>query len=426
MNNLHRVQNIFISNGTALPANDAATTAVTSGLIGIYGQDMLALNPAGGDTITTQPSIYLLEGKTSVDDGKNYLKRSFRIDGQSVISYNAESYTPAKREVWAIGVNRSTSAVAPTGTIEVNNSTNYKFTIRFKNDKWLYSQRPEVLTVNFTSSASASQLAIATSIAGAINSSAFRTEIIAVVVGDGTGVYGLTGATDYGVEITALDVNQFSSSTYTPNKVYFSVFVDDTSGFGTTTTCAQIQAFTYGIGTYDQVSTIESKDAAYEGVVNRRLWPIPSIDPSATSTLVLSSAIAETVTGTISEDTVTFSATVAAKIRAGEKVELGGVNYEIKYFISSTVAVLTSVLTAGLVAAAAKVRLKYDVVNIELNDKINTPTGFAVANKSVIIAVPAIDAGGAYNSLSAAGQDVKDILDAWMTSTPLAPANISI
>jgi len=142
--------------------------------------------------------------------------------------------------------------------------------------------------------------------------------------------------------------------------------------------------------------------------------------------LVLSSAIAETVTGTISEDTVTFSATVAAKIRAGEKVELGGVNYEIKYFISSTVAVLTSVLTAGLVAAAAKVRLKYDVVNIELNDRINTPTGFAVANKSVIIAVPAIDAGGAYNSLSAAGQDVKDILDAWMASTPLAPANISI
>ncbi len=422
MNNLHRVQNIFISNGSALPANNAAVTAVTSGLIGIYGTDMLALNPAGGDTITTQPSIYLLEGKTSSADSVDYIKRSFRIGGQDILNYTAESYTPAQREVWSIGHNRLTGV----GTIEVNNNTNYKFTIRFKNDKWLYSERPEVLTANFTSSASASQFNIATTIAATINNSAFKSELIAVVVGDGTGVYGLTGATDYGVEITSRDVNQFSTSTYTPNKVYFSVFVDDASGFGTTTTCTQIQAFSYGNGTYDQISMIESKDASYEGVTNRRLWPIPSIDASATSTLILSAAIVPTVTGTISEDTVTFSASVAAILRAGEKVELGGVNYEIKYFISSTVAVLTSVLSAGLVAAATKVRLKYDVVTIEFNDKVNTPTGFAVANKSVIIAVPAIDAGGAYNSLSAAGQDVKDILDAWMTTTPLAPANISI
>lgn len=421
-NNLHRVQNIFISDGTALPANNAATTSVTAGKIGIYGQDMLALDPAGADTITTQPFIYLFEAKTD-SNGVGYLKKSFRIDGANVTSYKGQSYVPAKREVWAIGYNRALAA----GDIEVNNSTDYKYTIRFKNDKVLYSQRPEVLTVNFTSAAAATQLTIATQIASGITSSAFRAQITAVVVGNGTGVYGLTGATNYGVEIWALDINQNLSTQYTLNNVYFSVHVDDSTGFEGTTECAQIQGFTLGSGTYNEIYSIENFDLANEGVANRRLWPIPSFDTSSSSTLILSSAIAETVTGTISEDTVTFSATVAAKIRAGEKVELGGVNYEIKYFISSTVAVLTSVLTAGLVAAAVKVRLKYDTIVIEFNDTVSGPTGtVAVAQKSVVIAVPAIDTGGAYNAMSAAGTDVTDILNVWMPTTPRAFATITI
>ena len=422
MNSLNRKQNIFISDGSALPANNAASTTVVDGQIGIFGGDWTALNPAGGDTITTQPEIYIVQGKTGTD-GDFILKKSVRIKGTNVIGYKGKSYAAAQREVWAIGYNRKTAA----GTIEVNNDVNYHFTIRFKNNKHLYSERPEVLNVNFQSSTANTQLLTATAIANAINNSSQKAQIVAIVVGDGTGVYGVTGATNYGVEITAKDINQNASTTYTPEKVYFSVFVDDASGFGATTTCTQIQAMDPGNGTYDQVYSIENFDMAYDGVLNRRQWPIPVLDYSATSALVLSSAIAETVTGTISEDKVTFSANVSAKLSAGDKVELGGVNYEIKYFISTTVAILTTVLSAGLVAAAVKVRDKYDLITIEFNDVTNGPTGtVAVANKSVIIAVPAIDAGGAYNSLSSAGTNVKAILDAWMATTPLAPANISI
>ena len=108
-NNLHRVQNIFISNGTALPANNAAITGVTAGKIGIYGTDMTALNPAGGDTISTQPSIYLMEGKTD-SNGTSYIKKSMKIGGQSILSFKGQSYAPSKREVWAIGYNRLTAA----------------------------------------------------------------------------------------------------------------------------------------------------------------------------------------------------------------------------------------------------------------------------------------------------------------------------
>lgn len=421
-NNLHRVQNIFISDGTALPADNAATTSVTAGKIGIYGQDMLALNPAGVDTITTQPFIYFFESKTD-SNGVGYLKKSFRVDGANVTAYKGNSYTPAKREVWSIGYSRSLAA----GDITVSSSTDYKFTIRFKNDKVLYSQRPEVLSVNFTSASAATMSTIATQITGGITSSAFKNQITAVKVGDGTGAYGLTGATNFGVEIWALDISQNLSTQYTLNNVYFSVHVDDSTGFTSATECAQIQGFTLGSGTYNEVYATENYDYQYEGITNRRMFPIPVLDYSSSATLVLSSAIAETSATVIGSDSVTFSATVVAKIRAGEKVEIDGVNYEIKYFVSSTVGILTTVATTTNAAGAVKVRLKYDLVTIEFNDSVTTPTGVvAVAQKSIVIATPAINTAGAYNSLSTNGTDVKATLDAWMVTTPRAFAAISI
>ena len=420
-NNTNRVQQIFISDGTALPIDNAATSAVTAGKIGIYGQDMLALNPAGGDTITTQPYIYIMESKTD-SNGVGYLKRTGRIDGANVISYTAKKYAAEKRSVWSIGHSRLTGV----GTIEVNNDTDYKFAIRFKNDKQLYSERPEVLSVLFTSAAVATQLSIATQITSAINNSAYRGQIKAVTVGDGTGVYGLTGATDYGVEIWGLDVPLNLSTTYTHNQVYFSVSVLDASGFGTTSTCTEIQAMDPGNGTYAQVYQMENFDLGTEGVLNRRQWPIPSFDYSASSTY-LSGTTGLTATIVLNSDLVVFSGAVAGILSAGDKVTIDSVNYEIKYLTSATDAVLTTPITTPSGAGKTSlVRVKYDLINIEYNDAINTPTGVvAIANKSVVIAVPAIDNGFAYSSKSAAEQDVIDILDAWMATTPRAFAAIT-
>ena len=424
--NTHKVTEIFIGNGTALSANNTSISALT-GQVNIVGGDMTALNPAGGDTITTQPSIYVVNTLANGD-----LKRSFEIKGLNVTGYTGQSYTPAKREVWAIGYNRLTTA----GLIEVNNSTLYNFTIRFKNDKIFYSQRPEVLNVTFTSSASATQSNIADQIVSAINNSAYGSQasgikcIKSVKVGNGTGVYGLTGATAWGVEIWGLDINQFTKTSYKENIVYFSVQVDDATGFESTTTCTQIQAFDYGTGTYNTVYNMENFMYGYEGVLNRRLFPTPDLAYLSSSTGTLSGTIAAfTVTGTISEDTVTFSAAASTQLPAGSKVVLNGTAYEIKYYISTTVAVLTTVLSAGLAADIVAARAWYDVYAIDVTDVVTSPGANVgqFAKKTVLIATPAINAGAtAMTTQGDESTDLKDILDGWMTTTPGAFANVSL
>lgn len=412
---IHKVTNMFVGNGTAL---ETSVSTLTPGKLGLFGNDNTVL--AALETISTlgKDSIFFSE---TYADGSN--KKSMRIRGTSVIGAKSEDYAPAAREVWALGYNRKTA----TGTIEVNPSADYTFSILFKNDKTFYSVRPEAFRQTITSSASATQLTIATQVAAAINNGAFKSQIVAVVVANGTGVYGLTGATNYGVEITAKDINQFTSSTYRENRVYFSVHVDDSTGFGGTTTCTQISANSQGEGTYKWVYNYEKYLYQYEGLQNLRMWPAQTQSLNASSTGALSAAIVPTVSGTISEDVVTFSASVAAILRVGELVELGGVMYEIKYFVSSTVAVLTTVLSAGLVAAAAKLKMFYDIITIEFNDTSFTtgPDTVSLARKAIYICTPAINATQAYTADSTEKAALIASLNPWLASTPAAPAALA-
>lgn len=412
---IHKVTNMFVGNGTDL---ETSVSTLTPGKLGLFGNDNTVL--AALETISTlgKDSIFFSE---TYADGSN--KKSMRIRGTSVIGAKSEDYAPAAREVWALGYNRKTA----TGTIEVNPSADYTFSILFKNDKTFYSVRPEAFRQTITSSASATQLTIATQVAAAINNGAFKSQIVAVVVANGTGVYGLTGATNYGVEITAKDINQFTSSTYRENRVYFSVHVDDSTGFGGTTTCTQISANSQGEGTYKWVYNYEKYLYQYEGLQNLRMWPAQTQSLNASSTGALSAAIVPTVSGTISEDVVTFSASVAAILRVGELVELGGVMYEIKYFVSSTVAVLTTVLSAGLVAAAAKLKMFYDIITIEFNDTSFTtgPDTVSLARKAIYICTPAINATQAYTADSTEKAALIASLNPWLASTPVAPAALA-
>ncbi len=411
---IHKVTNIFVGNGSAL---ETTVNTLTAGKLGLFNEKNAILASAYGIGASLAESITVSE---TFADGT--FKKSMAINGRSVVSAKGKRYTPATREVWAIGYNRKTAA----GTIEVNNSTVYTAAIRFKNDKSLYSERPEVLRVEFTSSATATQLSVATQAAAAINNSGFKTLVTAIVVGDGTGIHGLTGAVNHGVEITALDINQFASSTYKENRVYLSVHVDDTTGFGDTTTCTQIVANSYGEGTYNQVYNKENFEYQYEGLSNSRLWPAQNVKFNVVNTGYLTAAIVPTVTGVVDEDTVTFTADVSAMIRVGELVELNGNMYEVKYFISNTVAVLTETVPAIAALSAVKVKYFYNVIVITFADNTFTSGADvqALAQKSIYIATPAIDAGGAYTAIangSTEGIALLSKLNTWLATTPAAP-----
>jgi hypothetical protein len=286
-----------------------------------------------------------------------------------------------------------------------------------------------MLRINFTSSATATQLNIATQIAAAINNSGYKTLVKAVVVGNGTGIYGLTAATAWGVEISALDINQFRSSTYKENRVYFSVQVEDATGFGSSTTCTQISANNPGEGTYNYIYNKENFDYQYEGLSNRRLWPAQQVSFNVANTGYLTSTVVATtgnVGVTINSDVVTF-ATSNAIVRAGELVSLDGTIYEVKYLISTTSAVLTTPFIGATNATAVLLfKYFYNMIVLEFNDNSFTSGAdlISVARKSVYIATPAINAGAAYTAISAGsteGAALLTNLNAWLATTPAAP-----
>lgn len=408
---IHKVTNMFVGNGTAL---ETSVSTLTPGKLGLFGNDNTVL--AALETISTlgKDSIFFSE---TYADGSN--KKSMHIRGTSVIGAKSEDYAPAAREVWALGYNRKTA----TGTIEVNPSADYTFSILFKNDKTFYSVRPEAFRQTITSSASATQLTIATQVAAAINNGAFKSQIVAVVVTNGTG--------DYGVEITAKDINQFTSSTYRENRVYFSVHVDDSTGFGGTTTCTQISANSQGEGTYKWVYNYEKYLYQYEGLQNLRMRPEQTQSLNASSTGALTSSITTvTTTAVLGDDRLVVGST--ANLRTGEILSIGGQIVEVKYIIDATNLIVVNLFTAADIAAilsttAILAKYFYDIITIEFNDTSFTtgPDTVSLARKSVYICTPAINAGQAYTANSAEKAALIASLNPWLASTPAAPAALA-
>lgn len=411
---IHKVTNTFVGNGSAL---ETSADTLTAGKLGLFTTANTVLAAAYAASSATQK----IQVSETFADGS--FKKSMLIDGASVIGARGKRYTPATREVWAIGYDRKLAA----GSIEVNNASDYTASIRFKNDKSLYSERPEMLRINFTSSATATQLNIATQIAAAINNSGFKTLVKAVVVGNGTGIYGLTAATAWGVEISALDINQFRSSTYKENRVYFSVQVEDATGFGSSTTCTQISANNPGEGTYNYIYNKENFDYQYEGLSNRRLWPAQQVSFNVANTGYLTAAVnaaTGAVTATINSDVVSMTDT--STLRAGELITINALAYEIKYIKSATEIVLTTVASATYTGTAILLKYFYNILVLEFNDNSFTSGAdlISVARKSVYIATPAINAGDAYTAISAGsteGISLLSKLNTWLATTPAAP-----
>jgi len=414
---LHKVKTILIGDGTAIPAGASAvnTTNVATGDIAVVGKNALTLT--AGNTVSDSDGIYIFQGQA---DGN--LKRSPLIPARKVTSFQSEPYTAATRCVRSIGYDRK----AATGSIEVNVDTIYEFSINFKNNKFLWSERPLKFRLPFTSSASATQSTIATQIVNAINNhTSLKTQIVAIKVGDGTGVMGLTGATNFGVEITGKTLTQFNTN-YSEEKVSFEVFTDNQVGFGDTTTTS-ISERSFGSGTYLQVYNEENFNFGYDGVLNRTKWPIPTLVYAASSTLT-ATTIVPTATMVTLEDKITFSATVSGMLAAGDFITINGNAFEIKYFIDTTHAIATDVNATGgtLTTQAVTKKVGYDMINIEFsNPSLSDGSGILNDNsQAVTIAVPAGIAASAYTVNSVQGDDLLSLLNPYMNSVGFASVTL--
>ena len=446
MSNIQKLRQVFVGDGSALAANDTAANAV--GQLGIIGRDMTAMNPSGADTVSSQASIYL---NNTLPDGD--FKYSDEIKGASIINYAGKRYSPAKAAVWGVGYQRGAvvtggnGTVAAGGSIVVAPSTDYVMAIDFNYDKQFYSERPETLRIAFLSAAAATQSTIADQIVSAIDASGFGGAksgikvIKAVKVGDGTGAYGLTGASNHGVEIQGLIVNQFANTTYKETIVNFKVSTDNVTGFGATE-ATKIQFAAAGTGTYNQVYNAEHLALGAEGVLNRTLFPIPTFQflSNATYTAsanVVAAATSATgnVTATLGSDLVSV-ATSAVGLRAGDLITINSVAYTILRRASATTVILTEAASASYTGTNLKVKYGYNIFNITTQNFTNVPGSGASATstKSFMIASPSINAAAAdpfdrnldSADTSAESIDIVDILNGWMATTPLAPADVTL
>lgn len=438
MNNIIRTSQTFVNNGTNLPAQGSSIASVTSGVLGVFGSMTNPQTEVGSaPTITTEPSLSLYQGNL---DGS--VKKGMTINGVNIIKYKGQRYAPDTRDVWALGYNRKTA----TGSIQVTNDADYTVVLSIKYDKELYSERPLDFKINFHSAVSATQLTIATQIYALVtaNKKGLYKDINAIIVGDGNSalaptttvvqgitytIYGGNGALNYGVEFVGADIPQYQNTQYRVRRPYFAVFADTSTGFGNTTTVSQINSMDPGNGTYDEVYNMENFDYGFEGVLNRTMWPIPVLEYKTSTAFITSATITPTVTVVATADLATFSASVATIIPVGQRIVIGTSNevYEVKYFISSTVAVLTKPVITSESTVTAALNMQYSVIDIQFTDTVDTSTGvISRAPKTIRIAFPAIDAGGAYNSVSAIGTSLKTLFDSYCASTPGSFAPVTI
>ena len=440
MNNLIRTSQTFVNNGASVPAQGSTIASCTNGVLEVLGS---LTNPqtqvAAAPTITTEPSLTLYSGYA---DGTT--KKGMTIKGANITKYAGQRYSPDTRDVWSIGYNRKLAA----GALTVANSTDYTFVISIKHDKNLYSERPLDFRLTFTSDVSATQQTICAQMLSMItaNKAGLGKDVSAIIVGNGNSalapttfvyntvtytVFGGNGATLYGIEFTGKDIAQFQNTQYRIRRPYFAVFADTNTGFGTGTAVGQINAMTTGNGVYDSIYNAENFDYGFEGVLNRTMFPIPTLSYNAAKTYYTSAGIAGATVLTVVTltDELVFLTPMSTIIPVGARIVVGVSSevYEIKYWVSTTVAVVTVPIVTSEASTTVAMNFQYSIIDLEFVDTVvSSIGGVDRITKQIRIAVPAIDASSAYNSLSAAGTTLKTLFDAYCASSPASFAPIAI
>ena len=406
---------IMIGDGTAIPSTFAT---ILTGDLAIVKRDMSLL--AVGNTIADSDVIYIAQGTASGPI------LSAPIKGTQVSRWAGEAFAPGRKQTTHIGHDRITAQ-----SINVLNDTEYSIDIVLKDDKDLYSNRQLRKVYFYTSSASATATAIAQGLAAQIqkdiNESGEQLPLQVIVVGDGTGdrstatvggivinTHDMTAATNVGIEISGTEYTFSALKGY--NKVFFEVGL--ASGFDSTVVVANTQTMALGSGVYAQVYMKEDEGLLNWGFTNRRLHPVAQPTRYASATGTYAASVTNGVAVVASDDEITLDAghaAVAGNILRITDSAAGVGSYEIKFFISTNVAVLSSAF-AGTTDANADYEIfsQYDMYAITHNDDSSSGTINGQSVNPPLVTMVAIPA----NSTQAA--NLEALLNPWMASTPAA------
>lgn len=359
-------------NGTATTGNVLSATNPADGVVAIMTQknNVMDSSPTYAEAIAEGPSITIARGISG-----SFPKRSHPIQLANVTGAALSLFAPTARQTTIIGYSR----VAAAGNLEANASSTdtkeYTIHLTFKGDKENYSHRAEYRSFTYIAPVSATQRQVAIGLANRINQDPAAL-VSAIVVGDGTGqtlststtpyIVGDTGASNYGIEITSEDMVSWASYNK-PFMNFFTVALDE--GFTSATELSTVQEHVRGNGTYNHVRELEYNEQGFNGISNRIKFPYPNptvYAASPASTL----ALVPTATVVQNNDSVTFSASVAAHLLPGDVITINGEVCEIKYFVSATVAVMTApIVQTGAAALAVVRRVGYNLLVIEHDDR---------------------------------------------------------
>lgn len=277
---------------------------------------------AANETVSTTPGIRLIQGAIKGNISSTYIR------GNRVQSYTGAAWAPTKNQVSTVGydgnttVNTNLPASTGAGSIPVANNTEYTLTINFKEEKQFFSY---FRRYTYVTGSSATQLSIGTAVVDLINKdlnvvSTKPGKARATLIGNGTGLNGMTGATNYGIKLVGLSPD-----------VFFSVHLD--LGWTGARKVDHVKN-TLGVGNMS-VNTYEGLDeferwtkGQSEGVMNR-VWLPPTPDLYINKNGFVSAVTNTTNSTATSADNVVSLITVAGLVE-GQPISINGRFYKIE------------------------------------------------------------------------------------------------
>ena len=405
-----RVMRLFTSKDVSTAASGLTVNTVTNGsVVPFKANDNTQL--LATDTVTESNEIFLVQGETGTISSTGAAKGNLvspSIKGVTVRDYRGEIFKAYRQEIVYVGhkPSNTTTHAAGSGAIVAANSSEYSMLIKFKGQQeilWRASR------YNYTSDTSATQLEIATAFVTKINADT-AIGAVAVVVGDGTGANGVTGATNYGIQVI-FNANLYGSVGL-PD-----VYPTVTNAFSTTPVATDVN-YSPGNGNQVQMLDVEFTSQSNMGFKNR-IW-FPGGDTTAVPTTYIVAQSASALTGTCAttagDRRVTGTGTFfLTELAVGDAININGTRYSVRTITSDVALALDNPAIDTNAADASTKEEGYDIVVIAHDNTMASARAgetIELAPMQTLVAFPSklTNASAKTTFLTA--------MNTWMASTP--------